>query len=215
MKDGLLGVAKYLLPVLGGMVAGALASSVLSAQHETKLKSVEFRPQIIDVEPDKTSRPDNANLLNTLSARIQDLERRAAEKRPEESRAQPEPDAFELSDQEQGQVHQQEHRELLQMHQQEVRDPAWAREQSRSLSQDLAQVGERGAFKLLNVDCRTKLCTATVEWASRADAVKNYGTLLEPSREAAACAREIVLPDGSDNGPLRATAVFQCRGLGS
>jgi hypothetical protein len=74
----------------------------------------------------------------------------------------------------------------------------------------VAHAGSSHGMRVRGVDCRTTLCTATLEWPSFVDARNGFRSILH-SQDRANCGREILLLDSEDpSAPYQATAVLDC-----
>lgn len=104
------------------------------------------------------------------------------------------------------------HQEAIENHRREPVDSSWSRSTSELFTSDIESLAEKADLKLIEVDCKSRSCLATVEWKSFSEAQSNYSALLHHSY-AANCSREILLPEPDDlAAPYQATAVFDCAG---
>jgi hypothetical protein len=103
-----------------------------------------------------------------------------------------------------------QHAGLLKKHDHEAVDAAWARQSMPAIREDLTAIAEANKFRLVEVDCRTTTCTATLEWGSFAEAVQSIQMVAAaPSR--LKCSHQITLPEPEAGGSTyRATVLLDC-----
>jgi Skp family chaperone for outer membrane proteins len=95
-------------------------------------------------------------------------------------------------------------------HEAEAKDPAWSTPAEKALNEDVFAIAAQAQVRVLGSDCKSKTCTATVEWKNYGTAVDNFGTLLHNPYQNG-CARAVILPEPDKPGaPYRATILFDC-----
>lgn len=93
---------------------------------------------------------------------------------------------------------------------QEPVDPSWARDKESALSSHIQSLAQRAGFRLLQAQCKTRSCSATMEWTSYADAMKHYSVVLHETSQSQ-CRRKIMLPEPENpSAPYQATIVLDC-----
>lgn len=92
-------------------------------------------------------------------------------------------------------------------------DTRWVATTNDLIRTDLEHALAGGSAKLVEVECRTSTCSATLEWSSQHEAETKYESLFQrPLR--ANCGVSILLPEqpGDRPEPVRTTALFDCPG---
>lgn len=109
------------------------------------------------------------------------------------------------------QSHRAQYDSLIKRHEAESRNDLWATEAQRSLNREMAQ-GSKGHFRIVDIDCRSTICVATVEWANYETATDNAHELFQ-RQQYLGCPRSIIL-DPPEQGALsrmyRAQLVVDC-----
>ena len=101
----------------------------------------------------------------------------------------------------------------LQQHASEPLDPKWSVSTGNAFATDLGQLAEVQSFRVVNTQCRTRTCSATVEWPDYDTATSKYAALLY-QRTQANCAKEIVMPEPANRGTAyQATILYNCEGM--
>jgi len=101
----------------------------------------------------------------------------------------------------------------LQQHASEPIDANWSRSASGSFTDDLQQLASAQRFQLINTDCRSSSCSATVQWSDYGTAASNYTALLHQQTQLG-CAREMVLPEPTNReAPYQASVLYDCSAL--
>jgi hypothetical protein len=202
-----------LLPILGGVVSGALVSLFVSTRmHGTAPPP---RPELVERDgraavPSWRGLPDVAvdPRVGDLSSRVAALEKRGLAGSATEEAPPPIPDV------EASRTRAQEaHRAAIERHQSESADPGWARHAVSAVGDTLTKLGQEKGFTFGKVDCRSTSCTASIGWPNRGDASRTYADLLHASYGDVNCRREILIPDDADPAlPVEATFVLSgCR----
>lgn len=98
----------------------------------------------------------------------------------------------------------------LAAHEREPVDPAWAGAAEASLGRGLEAVAAGAGLRVVGVRCKTTTCVGTVEWPTYDAATAAYGTVLHQRYEPN-CTRSILLPEPPDPGaPYRAELTVDC-----
>lgn len=80
------------------------------------------------------------------------------------------------------------------------------------LKADLGEIAQTSSFELVQTECRTTSCLATMQWPTYGKAQAEWRKLLHHGYQAN-CSREITLPEPSDEtAPYQATLVLDCEG---
>lgn len=95
-----------------------------------------------------------------------------------------------------------------------ARDPidrAWASQSAQALQIDITSMSARaGGCHVVDVDCRTSSCVATIEWPNFRAARDNYQRFTQQAFHVN-CAREMTLiPPQDDSRPFQASIFFDC-----
>ena len=111
------------------------------------------------------------------------------------------------------------HARLVAEHFREAVDVEWAPGAAKALAAALRSVEGGGAFRVVDVDCRTTTCVGVLEWQSYEAAIHGARPALHLYCEEVNCPRQIVLPEPPDRKTrYRASILFDCsktRPLGS
>lgn len=143
-----------------------------------------------------------------LEGRVADLERSVEREKAEKRAAQAEADTAPTPEEERAMF-----QERLTASKREPVDSRWAATVNDLIRTDLEHALAGGSAKLVEVECRTSTCSATLEWSSQHEAETKYESLFQrPLR--ANCGVSILLPEqtGDRPGPVRTTALFDCSG---
>jgi hypothetical protein len=149
-----------------------------------------------------------------LHERLAVLEERAAlhEAAEPDAPEDPGPDTDALSKEElerHAEARSARHKLWSQAHSNEARDATWAREEESAFATALQHTAARGRYQVVQVDCRTTLCTAELEWPSYALAAKGYAHALHVN--VPGCESAILLePPPDPSRPYRVTARYDC-----
>jgi type IV secretory pathway VirB10-like protein len=101
------------------------------------------------------------------------------------------------------------HRVALDQHAREPADSRWAQEMSAIVGTGLKTGATKGQFRVLDVDCRSRTCVASVEWESASTAYRQWKTLLGATY--GQCGVEVVLDEPVDSNARFSTKVlFPC-----
>jgi len=101
----------------------------------------------------------------------------------------------------------------LQQHASEPIDATWSRSAGSSFTDDLQQIAAAQRFQVINTECRSTSCSATVQWPDYGTAVSSYTALLYQQTQIG-CAREIVLPEPTNREtPYQASVLYDCTAL--
>jgi hypothetical protein len=87
-------------------------------------------------------------------------------------------------------------------------DNVWAAHTQNGLSTDLGKLSAEAKFTHFDVECRSKTCAGTVEWASMKDAMKGRAFLLHNEYSINTAVR-VGQPDGEGDGPVRAMVFYE------
>lgn len=94
-------------------------------------------------------------------------------------------------------------------------DSRWAPAARLSFQDDLSTLGAQIGASVVDVDCRTKGCVATVEWQNYAEAKKTWTRILhEPYKENCAVSMSVEPPGDPNAASYRAKVLFECAGKG-
>jgi hypothetical protein len=196
------------LPIFGGAIAGLCASML--AQRLAPVRAIELGHSAIEPRPV----PESAAVVRLDDRRLGEVEAKLAalEQRP------PIPS---LPDADAGEAHRrspEENAERFKEHlakrladqAAEPAEPAWAAKTSTLLRTDIHDIATQSRFRLLNVDCRTTLCLARVEWESRGAASDEYRRLVHhPYR--ANCGKSVLVDENvNPNGSVGGSVLFEC-----
>ncbi|WP_438033165.1 hypothetical protein [Sorangium sp. So ce204] len=100
---------------------------------------------------------------------------------------------------------------VIDAHAQQRRDPGWAGRAEESFQADLGAIAPGRTLEVVDVDCRTTSCAATIRWpAYTPEVMKDAGSLAgHPYRER--CTKSISVPPPEDpSAPYLAQIVFDC-----
>jgi hypothetical protein len=210
------GLSTALTAVLG-LVAGVLGSAAFAYFRDARtVASVAPPPVVRTVAGDGSAAAALREMKSLLAAeRARQQQEQASAQRPlevGEGSANTQPSAEEepeLSLEEQGAAHVAEHEASLNAHNQEPRDRTWAPAAEASLLAGLNALPELGG-RTTQVDCRSKTCTAQVEWSNYAAALAGYPQVLHANLQTN-CSKSTVLPEPQDREqPYKAAFVFDC-----
>jgi len=89
-------------------------------------------------------------------------------------------------------------------------DPAWSNEARSAFNQDLTTLAQDKNYRVLNVDCKTTLCKATVEWPSYGEVRNTVSDLLYADYHNN-CTKMVFapVPDNQAN-PYQGTVMYDC-----
>lgn len=214
---------KPLVVAIAGSLAALVGAVLLSRQqppspplivhHETRLPDPASDRQPADSRLSESQ----ARRLAALETRLRELEEAtdagtAQATTPPEAAAAITPDSGATREQ----VAQREYdafRGRVQEHLQESRDPRWSDRAQQALRTDFHDLEHGLGFTMVDVDCRTTSCVATIEWPTYALATQRYtGVLVNPAR--LNCMRESSLPPpATPNAPYREQVIFDCTSL--
>ncbi len=94
-------------------------------------------------------------------------------------------------------------------------DSTWAPAARQSFQADLDTLSMQIGASVVDVDCRTKSCVATVEWQSYDDAKKTWKRLIhEPYKENCAVSMSVDPPADGNAASYQAKVLFECSGNG-
>jgi hypothetical protein len=201
--------SSIIVPAVAGIIAGVASSLLLSFR--------DHRAQADPVAPPPTAQAPEQGLIPLYVAPGQDPVEEVQKKRAaplDSSNAAPRPpsppaDEVATMEQHKREV-EQRHEQAIRTHRAQPIDPAWARKTNAMLQSDLTELAASSSFKLIEADCRTTSCIATVEWPSYGKAMVEWRRLLHHGYQAN-CSREITLPDAQDpQGAYQATIVLDC-----
>jgi hypothetical protein len=206
------------LTVVLGIAAGAVGGAVGGRAWQSKPSGHDGpAPEEQTVEARQARADTSTKVLRDLQHETQDerlrhLEERMAhaERAHEESPGDPEttrarPDLATSREQTLS-----EWEDKLADHDAESRDQAWSPSAEKALNEDVFAIAAQAQVRVLGADCKSKTCTATVEWKNYGTAVDNFGTLLHNPYQNG-CAREVILPEpDKPDAPYRATVLFDC-----
>ncbi|WP_438035767.1 hypothetical protein [Sorangium sp. So ce204] len=100
---------------------------------------------------------------------------------------------------------------VLDAHAQQRRDAGWAERAEESFQADLDAIAPGRGLEIVDVDCRTTSCAATIRWPSYTPEVMDDAGFLagRPYRER--CAKSISVPPPEDpSAPYESKIVFDC-----
>lgn len=98
----------------------------------------------------------------------------------------------------------------LQRHELEPIQPGWAVPTATGLRADLEALRTRRPFSVLGVDCRTRTCVMTLEWANYERATETATALLH-HRFVVPCARTVLMPEPPQRDkPYRTQVLLDC-----
>ena len=198
------------VPIGAGIAAAVITSFVLRPK--------EVAPTVVRVDdlPSSTespritvdSLPRSGADFDGLAGRVRALEQRAPAAGAE-APAAPDPDVAAKDEQKWA--------AQLDSHKREARDERWATHASAALSKDLGAVlpGIESKPQLVDVECRTTTCAATIEWPSYADAHASAQRLVMGPFGSENCDRTIHLSDAHADGRYQAVMLFDCEGVRS
>lgn len=106
--------------------------------------------------------------------------------------------------------HHDEHEASLKAHAEESVDPAWAPAEAEILREGLLKSAADGAYRVVDVDCRSRSCTAVVEFGSHTAAEQDWKRLLYTPLESH-CGSSVWIGDPDESIPYRTTVVFDCK----
>lgn len=217
MKDGR-GWLKGIVPVVSGMMAGAVASIVVPRMMNDAVGSKEPGVRVVDTQliatnPMATLMPVDSSLGVKRDQRITELEQRLAQlEAPKESESPTREHAGEdgVSAEQQRAELEVSYRQALEAHSREPVDVGWARSTEDGFAADFRDLTGHEEWTVLGVQCRSSTCSASFEWKNYDTARAAYSSILHKSYKAN-CVRSILLPEPEDpNRPYRATALYDC-----
>ncbi|AUX46476.1 uncharacterized protein SOCE26_079820 [Sorangium cellulosum] len=89
-------------------------------------------------------------------------------------------------------------------------EPGWASRTGAALGEALVGLKDRARFTIVEVDCRTRSCAATLEWTSYTDATNDAPAILH-ARYRADCGKTVLMPPPEDPASVYRTRVlFEC-----
>jgi hypothetical protein len=106
--------------------------------------------------------------------------------------------------------HHDEHQKGLEAHAKEPVDRQWARATEESLERRLAETSSAAKFRLVDVNCRTTSCSATVEFESYGDAQRNWGRLLYITQDVKCGSRVWLDEPPNKTARFQTTALYDC-----
>lgn len=99
---------------------------------------------------------------------------------------------------------------LVDDHRRDRVDAAWSRAASAGLRGDLGSLATEGHFQVLEMDCRSSSCVATLEWPTFSEA-RHARAALIGHRYHPNCAYGLSLPEPDDAASAyRTSMIFQC-----
>ncbi len=104
--------------------------------------------------------------------------------------------------------------ELIRQHEHavdsEALDPKWAPQAKGAFESDLAGMSKSSDFKVLDVQCKTTQCRATIRWKTYSDTLATSSRLVE-SGYSTNCAKTIFTPPPENSDmPYEATVFYDC-----
>ena len=106
--------------------------------------------------------------------------------------------------------YEQRHVALLKRYSDEGTDSRWSVPAQKAIAANLTTVGANAGFQVGRVECRTTMCTASVEWPSYVTVRKTYAQILHAPLSVA-CAREVYVPEPDHpDAPYSTTVVLSC-----
>ena len=115
-----------------------------------------------------------------------------------------------MSPEEQAAAAEQAHRRWTDRYTAERPDPAFAASAAGSLRRELGTLADKGGFRVVDVDCRTTMCLASVEWPSYA-LVADGANQIMAHPYAVNCAMETRFPPPDDPAKAyQASVYFDC-----
>jgi hypothetical protein len=98
----------------------------------------------------------------------------------------------------------------LQRYADEPEDRVWAAPMKKSLESSVSSLATQGHFTLVETECRSQTCSATVEWKDYSDAMESHSQLIF-EQYGPNCARDVFLPEPEDRQvPYQATVLYDC-----
>ena len=89
-------------------------------------------------------------------------------------------------------------------------DPAWSTTARSEFSQDLEALAQDKNYRVLNVDCKTTLCKATVEWPSYGEVTNTASDLLYADYRNN-CTKMVFAPTPTNRAdPYQGTVMYDC-----
>jgi len=206
------------LHVLGGLIGGAVVSTVLTHSIAARRPAAPAEAAPAHEIPARLAGGDQNAWLEWRLRRLEDGAAAAAAaaetNRPavggDGDPAHP-PRTYSQADLlVEQQRHVREYDEAIRAHDREPRDAPWADSTARSLSTEMASLSAAGHFSVTGVDCKTTSCKAGFRWPSYAAATETSSQLLNHMYEAN-CTHTILLPPPPDpTAPYDATMLFDC-----
>lgn len=146
--------------------------------------------------------------VNTLQARLQTAQPSPSHSAPLTPAKVMSAEELQRAREESRRRHFDAHAEMLKTHAAQPMDHSWASSAAESFRADLHGLRKESRAKVVNVDCRTNSCVATLEWPSFHDAKSGFSALLHALYKVN-CVRTITLPDPPDpSKPYSGTAIF-------
>jgi hypothetical protein len=194
------------IAALAGIAAG-IASSVVMSERDRPGKTEHAAPQ----QQHNASREYVPILIPPSHDPVEEVRARSAPApQPPQTQPRARPADEQQSLEEQKRATYARHDALVRAHREEPVDPAWAGKTSAMLKSDLAEVAQSSSFEVVETECKTTSCVATMKWATYGKAQAEWRKLLHHGYQAN-CSREITLPEPSDqSAPYQATLVLDC-----
>jgi hypothetical protein len=108
------------------------------------------------------------------------------------------------------------HGEVLRRFEADAPDAEWAPGAAQTFRADLETLGSTLNFRLIDAECRTSMCKATLQWPNYEAARKTYFRVVS-NPYALNCASDIYVPPpaspADEAAAYSAPVVFDCRGL--
>jgi hypothetical protein len=196
--------------LFASVIAAVVTSYVAVGRHDPQSR---VGPEHSEQQASKAAVADTTDLVEDnrlvlVEERLRALERRATDQVAPAQ--QPKTPAEPASAEEEVAIEARAHQKWISRFEQERPDPAFAPSASRSLRADFDSLATGAKFRTVDVDCRTTMCAATLEWSSYADVRQSTNDIMGHGYDIN-CAKEIYFPPPDDiQKPYQATVFLDC-----
>ena len=199
--------AAYLIPSGLGIVAGVVTSLIIGQVGRHTAKSPPAPAAEIDERP---SGADDARLA-ALEGRVGALALARVQSAPapaRESEAEPAADRPVLTAEERRQLTAKHIADADRRFTADPVDPVWTRKATTQLTTTITTVGEKLGYKVVDSECRTQYCRATLRWSDATHAQERGRHLAEMTIPGLNCAQTSWVPDPEPGASEQTTKLF-------
>jgi hypothetical protein len=106
--------------------------------------------------------------------------------------------------------HKRDHERAILRHRDTVMAPEWAEKTSEAIHKGLREAQPQGEFEIIDVDCRSSSCLATLDWPSYNVAFRQWSHVVGHGY-GIPCGASVYLDEPADRGAkYRGVVVFEC-----